>query len=72
MTDLLYAMPSILYGLARLFDLSGTFDTYNEMATPREADAAALYSDFRAVAGDLETAMAEAEPELISADHDRS
>jgi hypothetical protein len=64
MTDLLFAMPSMLYGLARLLDIGGMFEAYNEMPDPAQADAVALYSDFRAVGEDLGAAIAQAAAEI--------
>ena len=52
-TDFLYARPSWLSGLARVLDLFGVFDSYNESRNPREADARAMYSDWRIVGQDI-------------------
>lgn len=48
-TNSLFAVPSFLSGLARTFDVWGTFDVYNASRTPSEADAYALYSDWHIV-----------------------
>ena len=56
-SELLFPMPSAWYGLARLLDLGGNFDSYNQRPTPAEADALALYSDWRAVGQDLSIAI---------------
>lgn len=56
-SDFLSATPCVLYGLARLLDLAGQFDTYNYSRTPEEADAKALYWDWRMVGHDLEAAL---------------
>ncbi len=50
-SDFLFARPSAVSGVARFFDFSGTFDAYNNSATPDEADAKAMYADW-AVVGD--------------------
>lgn len=70
-TDFLFAQPSGLYGVARLFDFAGTFDRYNESSTPEEADARAMYSDWRMVGEDLLAAMwhqHERDPEQLQLD----
>ncbi len=67
-SELLFSMPSAWYGLARLLDLGGNFDSYNERPAPAEADAVALYSDWRAVGQDLsaaiDTGAAEIDPKV--------
>jgi|SwirhisoilCB1_FD_contig_21_24546325_length_437_multi_4_in_0_out_0_1 hypothetical protein len=52
-TDLLFAHPSILEGLARILDLGGTLNEYNQSATPEEADLVALRSDWEAIGSDF-------------------
>jgi hypothetical protein len=52
-TAFLYSRPSLLSGMARLFDFWGFFDRYNSSPIPRAADAKAIYSDWRAVGSDL-------------------
>lgn len=42
-----------LSGFARLIDLFGVFDAYNESRTPQEADARALWTDWFVVGNDL-------------------
>ena len=56
-TDLLYARPSLLSGLARTLDVGGTFDAYNTSASPDEADRLATTSDWYAVGADLTRAI---------------
>lgn len=56
-TDFLFAMPSWLSGAARTLDLGGVFDEYNESPTPAQADAWALWHDWRAVGDLLRDAM---------------
>jgi hypothetical protein len=56
-TRMLFAMPSFASGAARTMDIGGTFDAYNESATPDLADARALAADFMAVAEDMHTAV---------------
>ena len=56
-SDFLFAMPSPLAGVARLFDFAGTFDAYNASSTPDEADAKAMYADWAAVGDTLCSGM---------------
>jgi hypothetical protein len=67
-TDYLFAMPSFLTGVARLFDLYGQFDTYNDSSSDDSADARALYSDWRMVGQDLAGAMTRMDRELSTAE----
>ncbi len=60
-TDFLFAQPSFVSGAARLLDLYGLFDRYNESATTFEADYRALLSDWCMVGQDIRNAMAEFE-----------
>jgi hypothetical protein len=57
MTDYLFAQPSALSGMARVGDLFGLFDEYNDAPSPEIADARAIYEDWRAVGEDLMSAM---------------
>ncbi|MCP4674195.1 MAG: hypothetical protein GY854_01475 [Deltaproteobacteria bacterium] len=50
-----FPQPSLLSGIARLFDFWGLYDTDTEHSLPR--DEVSLYSDWRAVGEDLWTAM---------------
>jgi len=56
-SDLLFARPSLISGIARTFDLFGVFDFYNISPSGDIADARALYSDWSAVGDDLRKAM---------------
>ena len=56
-TGFLFATPSVIAGVARLLDLWGVFDRYNTADSEEEADAFALYSDWRIVGQDLRDAM---------------
>ena len=56
-TTFLFASPSLLSGIARILDIGGQFDSYNESETDEMADATALYSDFRMVGQDLQKSM---------------
>jgi hypothetical protein len=52
-TDFLFAQPGFLFGLARFFDFSGTFDRYNASRTESEADARATLADWHLTGADL-------------------
>ncbi len=56
-TDFLIAQPSFLSGAARIFDLFGTFDDYNESSSPGEADARAMNNDWNVILQDLRDAV---------------
>jgi hypothetical protein len=71
-TDFLFASPSFLTGVARLFDLAGVFDSYNESLGPDRADALATFADWRTTGEDLARVMAayreEAAPQQLRLD----
>ena len=52
-TDFLIAMPSGLSGAARLTDWWGFYDGYNISPGEHEADARAIFADWRMTAQDL-------------------
>jgi hypothetical protein len=56
-SDFLFARPTLLTGAARVLDLWGVFDEYNESATPAQADARAIFSDWRITGQDLVGAL---------------
>ena len=56
-TDYLFAAPSFSSGVARLLDLFGGFDDYNDDPSAAAADARAMYSDWRVTGEDLAGAM---------------
>lgn len=56
-TEFLFARPSFLTGMARVLDLWGRFDCYNESQTPEDADIKALVSDWMVVRKDREEAL---------------
>ena len=56
-TSFLFARPSFLEGLARIFDFGGSLNQYNTSATPEEADKRALRSDWLAVGDDMRRAI---------------
>ena len=49
----LFASPSLAEGVARVLDILGEHDVYNENLTPQEADARAIYSDWASVGDHL-------------------
>lgn len=64
MSDYLFATPSFWTGIARVLDLGGTFDSYNESPTPTMADRRAMRLDWLAVGKELEVAMKCADEEV--------
>ena len=54
----LFARPSFIEGVARIFDLSGTLSTYNRREAGEQADYLALSSDWYAVGNDMRRAAA--------------
>jgi len=62
-SDFLFARPSPVFGLARLFDFSGTFDQYNQSRDGDEADAKAMYADWCAVGDSIRSSMSDIEAE---------
>jgi hypothetical protein len=54
----LFAEPSLAEGAARVLDLGGTLQQYNESQTAQEADADALKNDWRAVGDDIRFSIA--------------
>ena len=53
-SDLLFARPSLIEGIGSTIDLFGTFQEYNQSQTPEEADAKALWNDFKAIGADIQ------------------
>ncbi len=58
-TSFLYANPSFLGGMASALDIGRTLATFNESATPAEADLKAMANDWKAVGKDLENSILE-------------
>jgi hypothetical protein len=58
-TTFLFANPSYLDGAAHLLDFWGTYSTYNTSHTREQADAIALYADWRSVGEDLMQALSQ-------------
>jgi hypothetical protein len=57
----LFAVPSWVEGVGRIFDFGDALSEYNYSATPEDADAVATYLDWSAVGGDLRRAIGEFE-----------
>lgn len=53
----LYARPSFLEGIARLFDIRGSLNKYNYSRSTKEADYRSLESDWEFVGLDLSKAI---------------
>lgn len=60
-SDFLVAAPSFASGVGRLLDWYGSYDLYNVSRNGSEADAKAMYSDWRIVGQDINDAMWEFE-----------
>ena len=56
-TGFLFAQPGLFSGAARLIDISGLFDDYNQSRDTGEADMKALLSDWYIVGQDLRCAI---------------
>ncbi len=56
-TTFLFVIPTFFSGFARLIDMGGVYDLYTQSRNGDEADARALYSDFRMVGQDLQQSM---------------
>jgi hypothetical protein len=54
-SDLLFARPSFISGMARILDLGGFFNSYN---FSEQADSQALFADWCVVGQDIENAIA--------------
>ncbi len=58
-SDFLFAKPSFVEGMARSLDLYGVLQEYNKSRDGNEADAWALFNDFKSVGADIEKATKE-------------
>jgi hypothetical protein len=57
LTTYLYATPSFLEGVARLFDFAGSLNVYQCADSPDQADFKAISSDWMVVGGDFRKAI---------------
>ncbi len=53
----LFANPSFITGMARIFDLGTTLNEYNSVLSPEEADFLAIKSDWMEVGADMFSAI---------------
>ncbi len=58
-SDFLFARPSLMGGVAKLFDFGGTLKIYNESPTEELADINATSQDWKAIGNALRTAFKE-------------
>lgn len=56
-TSYLYAVPTFVEGVARLFDFAGLMTEYNTTRSPEQADARAMTADVLAVLSDMRTVV---------------
>ncbi len=64
-SSLVYARPSFLRGIARIFDVTGSLNEYNTSPTSEQADYRALESDWRVVGEDIQEAMNAVKEDLL-------
>lgn len=57
LTSYLFARPSFAEGVGRIVDFGGTLTAYNVSSSAEEADAVAIYTDWRAVGHELRAAI---------------
>jgi hypothetical protein len=57
-SDFLFARSNFATGIARLFDFSGTLNTYNISPDEETADTRAFQHDWKAIGEDMRTALA--------------
>ena len=56
-TDFLFSEPGFVEGMAHVFDVGGTFTSYNVSKSDKEADYKALKSDWGIVGQDIQKAV---------------
>lgn len=56
-SDFLFARPSFLEGVGRIIDVAGSLNMYNVSRTGEEADARAIYEDWKALGSDMRVAL---------------
>ncbi|HEV8657625.1 MAG TPA: hypothetical protein VGS96_03270 [Thermoanaerobaculia bacterium] len=62
--DFLFAQPSFTRGLARAADFWGTSDVYNISKSPNDADALAMWADWKDVGTELLRAASSVSEEI--------
>ena len=55
-SGILFAEPSFVGGVARMFDFGHTLAEYNRSLTEQQADALAMLADWRAIGADMRRA----------------
>jgi len=55
-SEFFFSQPSLLSGIGRTIDLWGVYEEFNDAPTSEIADGRAVYSDWRMVGQDLESA----------------
>jgi hypothetical protein len=65
-SDYLFARPSLMEGIGRLVDFSGSLETYNTEPTPAQSDARAIGRDWQAIGHDLRVALDELRDDLAT------
>lgn len=68
MSDFLFAQPSFVSGAARVLDLWALLDDYNYSRDEVEADARAMFLDWRATGEDVARAAGQFEAERTGQD----
>lgn len=66
MSDFLFSAPSVIEGIGRIFDFSGSMQVYNECLTPQQADALAIFNDFKAIGLDIKKSAQSIEHEPVT------
>ena len=56
-SDYLFARPSFVEGIGRMVDVSNSLNTYNYSRNGAEADARAIYQDWKALGHDVRVAL---------------
>ena len=64
-SDFLFARPSLIGGVAKLFDFGGTLKMYNESPSERLADLNAASQDWKAIGSALRMALREYQAQNI-------
>jgi hypothetical protein len=67
-TDVLFARPSFLEGIARLFDFGGGLNEYNSTSSPEQSDAIAMRADWETIGADMRRAIVAVAGELPDTD----
>lgn len=66
-TYFLFARPSFIEGVGRLMDFGNTLTEYNYSDGPSQADSAAMWADWLALAEDMKIAIGEQAEQMRSA-----